>query len=104
AVEGDRSGAVHRLQILLNLERRRVFLLNDGQGTVAMCAERFHRRRIEYCAIGASGERKAGENLAAVRTQDDHLGFRWRGISRSGTRGEKDTVFRVQGKPVTAAD
>src|SRR5213594_1433995 len=76
AVEGDRSGAVHRRQILLNLERRRVLLLNDGQCTVAMCAECFHRRRIEYCAIGASGERKDGENLAVVRTEDDHLGFR----------------------------
>src|SRR5262249_25834939 len=78
AVERDRPGAVHRLQILLDLERRRVLLLNDGQCTVAMRAVRFHRRRIEHCAIGASGERKDAEDLAGIRTQDDHLGFRYR--------------------------
>src|SRR5207249_10259071 len=103
-IERDRPGTVHRLQILLNLERCRVLFLNDGQCTVAVCAECFHRRRIEYRAIGAPGERKGGEDLAVVRTEDDHLGFRCRRISRSGTRGEKDTVFRVQGKPVTSAD
>src|SRR6059036_266333 len=43
AVERYRSGAVHCLQILLNLESRWAFLFNDSQSTVAMRAKGFHR-------------------------------------------------------------
>src|SRR5438093_13759265 len=68
AVERYRSGAVHRLEILFNLETRRGILLNNCQCTVAMCAERFHRRRVEHCAVGTAGERQSGEDLTVVGT------------------------------------
>ncbi len=70
AVERDRSGAIHRLQILLDLETRRALLLDDSQRAVAMRAEGFHRRRIEHRAIRPAGERQTRENLAVLRRSE----------------------------------
>src|SRR5215831_13182680 len=53
AVKRYCSRAIHRLQILLNLESRWALLLNDSQRTVAMCAEGFHCCSVEHRADGA---------------------------------------------------
>src|SRR6185295_15507076 len=73
AVKRDRARAVRRpgLQVLLDLETRRALLLDDGHRAVALRAERFHRRRIEGCAVGTAGERQSLEDLPVLRTQDD---------------------------------
>ena len=42
-VESDRTRAIHRLQILLDLETRWAVLFDDGQRTIALRAVSFHR-------------------------------------------------------------
>src|SRR5712664_373306 len=75
AVERDRSGEIHRLKILLDLETRRALLLDDGQRTVAMRAEGFHRRGVEHGAVRPAAEREAREDLAVLGAQNHHHGL-----------------------------
>src|SRR5450755_4435200 len=42
AVERHGAGAIHRFQVLLDIETGRALFLDDGHRAVAMCAERFH--------------------------------------------------------------
>src|ERR1017187_10291586 len=105
AVERDRSGAIHRLKILLDLETRRTLLLDDGQRAVAVRAEGFLRRRVENGAVRPTGERQTYEDLAVLGAQDHHhrlcrLGGR---ISRVPTRREQHMILRVQSQPVAPA-
>src|SRR5450631_1733928 len=51
AIERQRLGAHHGLQILLHHETGRIVLLDDGHGAVAVRAEDFHGGRIEHRAI-----------------------------------------------------
>src|SRR5262245_56800290 len=97
AVKRNRSGTVHRLQILLNLESCWTFLLNDGQRAIAVSAECFHRCGIEHRAVGATGERQSAEDLTIVRTQNDHHRLRRlrRRVAGSGARCKKHAVLRI---------
>ena len=63
AVQSDRSGAVHRVEILFDFETRGTLLLNDGQSTVAVCAESFHRSGVECCAVGTAGKGQDRQDL-----------------------------------------
>src|SRR5450759_4901530 len=105
AVERQRSGTHHRLEILLDLETRRALLLDDGHRAIAMRAEGFHRHRVEHRAVGAAGERQARDDLAVLGTQNHNHRWRWqrRRVSRSGTRREQPVILRIQGEPVTPA-
>src|SRR5215472_13136582 len=120
AAERDSSGAAHRLEILLDFETRRAFLLDDSQSAVAVRAEGFHRRGVECGAIGPAGKREARQNLAVRGAENHHHGL-WRlglwrlglwrlGLWRlrwriSGVRaGRKEhVVFRVQRQAVASA-
>src|ERR1700680_2890006 len=124
AVKRDRARAVRRpgLQVLLDLETRRALLLDDGHRTVALSAERFHRRRVERRAVGTAGEWQPREDLTVLRTPDDkrlrRLGvgiWRWRrrrwlsgrsprgGRADGAARREQDLILRIDREPVAPA-
>src|SRR6516164_6957030 len=105
AIEGDGSGAIHRLKILLDIETRWTLFLDDRQGAVAVRAEGFHRRGVEHGAIRTAGERQARDNLAVFRAQDDHHGLCWldRRIPRIRTRRKEHMILRVQRQPIASA-
>jgi hypothetical protein len=118
AVERDGAGAVRRpgLQVLLDVEARRTFFLDDGHRAVALRGERFHRCRVERRAIGTAGEWQPCEDLPISRTQDDKrlrrlgigIGRRWRLSGRSPRRAradgvarrEQDLILRVEREPI----
>ncbi len=103
AIERNRAGTVHGLQILLNLKAGRAFLFDDGHGAVALCAEDFHGGGVEHGSVRSASERKRGQDLAVFGAEDHHGGL-WSGRVRAGAaaRGEEDLIFGVDGEAVAA--
>src|SRR5215475_6627216 len=86
-VQRDCARPVHSLEILLDRELRRAFLLHHCQRPVSVSAECFHGRRVKHRAIRPAGQRQVRKNLAigSCPSRKPHPALKYLKLERSST-------------------